>query len=177
MRTKNVLVVVLLAVLPACGSGEKSNDVEVAQGEEQADKAPLGFTVRLSGTSEDLLQPILLAGHDEIVPLCQAETSDTEVRIFIEGYPYADISCASILSSEPAGEAFGPLTKHEDEHIAEVRQPWSPFGIACSILTTGAGLIASYALCPRAPTPDKRKRCDMLTTPGFIGFGVACWFI
>ena len=74
-------------------------------------------------------------------------------------------------------QSSGPVSEESDEPIGAAEQPWSPFGLACGVITLGSGLVSTFALCPRARNPHDRRGCDYLTAGGFTGLGLLCVFI
>jgi hypothetical protein len=174
---------VAFAAVPACGGAEESSEAGAAHGGEEADNAPQSFTVRLDSetTAENVIPQIVIAGRGQLAAMCEAAQPGAWVRILnpLASGAYTDVLCTSVLDGDgPTGEASAALVSDEsDGPIGTVQQKWSPFGLACSVLTMGAGLVASYALCPRATNPDDKKNCDYVTAGGLSGLGLLCFLL
>ncbi len=187
MHSKIALVMAALVGAPACGVAEEP--VEADRGtagdvEEPDDSEAPARIVRVAldqePTVENVIPQILAGGRAELGAAC-ADRPEESIRIVnpIEPGAFEDVPCSSLLCDVPADEEAisVPVPANGDEQIGMVQQPWSPFGLACSVITTGSALVANYALCPRATNPRDRRNCDRLTTGGFTGLGFLCVFI
>jgi hypothetical protein len=66
------------------------------------------------------------------------------------------------------------------EAVGEAREPFSPVGAACSVITLALGLIFNWPGGHHGcddPRAENRGACRAATAGGSIGLGIACWFI
>src|SRR5262249_52928952 len=150
-------------------------DTGATRGQEPAEIAPQSFTVWMdpkTTTAENVVPRITAAAHGQLAAVCEGAEPGASVRI-INPISGADgsVSCASLVDGDGAtGEAGAALFDMESDAVLG----WTPVGLACGILTVGAGLVAAYALCPHATKPRDKKDCDYVTAGGFTTLSILC---
>jgi len=166
--------IVALALMPAC------EGVEESSGAGATATAPHSFTVTFEpGTTAKNVIPQMVATGREHLALACRDQADAVIRIMnpLASGDYVDVACSWVLGDEATGEATAARVSGEtDGPIGVAKQPWSPFGLGCTIATGLAYLFASRVLCdhPRAEQP---RACRNVTDAGFFGLGVACVFL
>lgn len=177
MHTRIGLALAALMGAPACGAADEATEVQADR--DGAEVPPRSFYLELdeATTAESVIPQILEAGRPELAAAC-ADRPEAAIRILnpLDPGAFADVPCSSMLGGGVEASA-APGSEGGDEPIAAAQQPWSPFGLACGVLTLGSGLVSTFALCPRARTHHDRQGCDLLTAGGFSGLSVLCMFI
>ncbi|XYI02926.1 hypothetical protein ACMHYB_25500 [Sorangium sp. So ce1128] len=175
MHTRITLAMAALVGATACGAADEASKAGEDGAAEEAGLLPRSFELSFD-PEEPAIPQIVAAGRHELAAAC-ADNPHVSIRIFdpLDPDAFADVPCSSMLCDAESGEA--PASAEGGEPIAVAQQPWSPFGLVCSIITTGSGLVSTYALCPRARNPHDRRNCDWLTTGGFTALGALCLFI
>ncbi len=129
-------------------------------------------------TPGNVVAALVKAGRAELAAACEA-TPDASIRIMnpLASGTFEVLPCASVLDSDEATAASSTaLTSNEsDGPVGTVQQRWSLFGMACSVLTIGSGLVASRLLCPRATNPQDARNCGNFSDAGFSTLGFLCF--
>lgn len=90
---------------------------------------------------------------------------------------FQDVPCSAVAAGEETlGQgAMSLVSTGHDETVEQARQPFSIFGLACSVLV-GAAVLLMDELCatPGAERPDK---CRNVGKYGLGGAGILCAFI
>ena len=170
LLTVPMLVILAMAGPARAGANEPTTEP----------RASNGFVVPMTTTttSENVIEQVMAAGHDQLVAACEANPA-ASIHVFtpLVSGDDADILCSSILSGrEPVGQSSEALMSG-GERIGQVQQKWSPVGLACSAITFGSALVMTYAMCPRATTPEHERNCGYLGNVGMGGLSFLCFLI
>ena len=181
MDSRIVVAIAALVGLPACGATEESSEASTERdSKEETAIVPQSFVVELdrTTTAEEAIPQLLKAARHQLAAAC-ADYPMATIRVFnpLASGAYTDVPCASVLSgNDAAGEASAALMNDEvDGPIGTAQQRWSPFGLTCSILTIGSGLVANWALCPRVTNRRDERRCRIWSDAGFSSLGFLCF--
>lgn len=134
-----------------------------------------------STTAETVIPQILAAGHDELASMCAVNPA-ASIRVFnpLASGSYADVTCSAILVGGESVERSSDALTSGNEHIGQVQQEWSPFGLVCSALVLGATLAwnwpGSRTGC-NTPGAENPTACQFVTGVGGGGLGLLCAFI
>jgi hypothetical protein len=180
-RIATVGMIVAVAAV-GCGGADESGESGTPYGVEEADSARQTFTVRLDRATmaENIIPQIVAAARGQLAPMCE-EHPGASLHIMNPhaSEAYQDVPCTSVLGGDGAtGEVSAALVSDEaDGPIGTVQQKLSPFTLACGLLVGGAGLFATYALCPAAKTPESARNCGYVTNGGLFATGIMCAFM
>jgi hypothetical protein len=168
-----LLSVPLLVLLAVADPGRALADEPSREPE-----ASNAFVVHLAQTTtaETVISQIVEAGREQLAAACAAHP-DASIRVFnpLASGSYADVSCSTILDgSEPVAQSSEALPS--GEHIGQIQQKWSPFGLGCTAFVGLSALFVNYALCNR-PGAEQPDLCRYTADAGFFGLGIACNFL
>ncbi len=138
---------------------------------------PQTFKVWLRGDTraEAVLQPILKAGHAQLVE-ARESNPDLSVRVYnpLASGVQADVPCASILRGNTRIEGSPQTLTSEsvDEVTGESQQTLTPVELLCGLLSIGVGLASTWS-CEKYPD----KWCPWPAAAGTSTLSLVCMFL